>query len=264
MIRPFLLSCVAISVASQPLTAQTFDELIARGDSLHDALQPGYALSAYRDALGIDSARYAALWRYAREHIDVAKQLTDQQTEMRDSLYRVARHFAEAAIAVDSLRPEGHFMRAQALGRLSRTKGGKERVRFAREIYDEAARTLELDPDHDGAHHVLGAWHAEVQRLSGLTKFFAKTFLGGGFMDRASWDSAVTHLERAVARRPEYLYHRLDLAQVYIDLERFDAAQHQLQRIGELAPTSDVMDPEYQEEAAELLARLRERETGSR
>jgi tetratricopeptide (TPR) repeat protein len=252
--RALLTVCL---LATAPLHGQTFHAWIARGDSLLDALMPAAALEAYRQAFQTDPTSYVAMWKFARAQADVAKQLTDRQSERRDSLYGVARSYAEAAVSTDPTGAEGHFQLSVALGRLSRTKGGAARVQFAREIYNEAARALELDPTHDGAHHVLGAWHAEVLRLSGLARFFATTFLGGGFMQRASWDSAVAHLERAVDLRPGHIYHRLELAHVFADLERVDAAEQQLEQIARLPPMSDVMDPEYKEEAAELLARLR-------
>jgi len=227
-----------------------------RGDSLAAALDPAGALEAYRAAYQADQT-YAAMWKFARAQVDVAKQLEGKKTAaLRDSLYGVAVLYAEAAVRADSLDAEGHFMVANALGRLSRTRGGKERVRFAKTIYDEAAKATELDPEHDGAEHVLGAWHAEIERLSGMSKFFAKTFFGAGFLDRASWDSAVVHLERAVELRPDYLYHRLELAQVYRDVGRPEDAQRQLEAILRLPPTSDVLDPEYQEEARTMLQQL--------
>ncbi len=253
---------VVLGFFTRALTAQTrapsYAELMQRGDSLTDALQPVEALEAYRAAYLTDQ-RYEAMWKFAGAQVDVAKQLLghDQRT-LRDSLYGVARLYAEAAVRADSLDAEGHFMVANALGRLSRTRGGKERVRFAEIIYDEATRAIELDPAHDGAHHVLGAWHAEVKQLSGMTKFFAKTFFGAGFFDRASWDSSVTHLERAVELRPEYLYHRLELAQVYLALDRTSDARTQLEAVLRLNPTSDAADPEYQEEARAMLTELDE------
>ena len=54
----------------------------------------------------------------------------------------------------------------------------RARVRLARVIRDEALRATELNSQHDGALHVLGRWNAEIQRLPGITKFFAKTFPG--------------------------------------------------------------------------------------
>lgn len=251
-----LLHLAVGAAGSRALGAQSLDALLARGDSLHAVLQPAQALEAYRAAFLRDPTSYEAMWKFARSQIDVAKQLSNDHTTRRDSLYRVARLYAEAAVRTDSLAPAGHFMLALALGYQSRTKGGQERVRFAKEIYNEAARVLQLDGTHAGAHHVLGAWHAEIRRLSGLARFFAKTFLGGGFMERASWDSAAAHLEQAVMLEPEHVFHRLELAEIYVDIGRPAAAREQLQHIAGLPPTTDVLDPEYKRRAADLLARL--------
>ncbi len=253
-----LLVCTLL-VPLSPLCAQTYASHLARGDSLTEALEPALALEAYRAAFHAQQS-YEAMWKFGRAQVDVAKQLRGKDTEaLRDSLYGVARLYAEAAVRADSLDPEGHFMLANALGRLSRTRGGRERVRFAREIYDAAARAIALDPEHAGAYHVLGAWHAEIMRLSGLTKFFARTFLGAGFMGRASWDSAAAHLERSVALEPDYLYHRLELAQVYADVERYEDAGRALEAMLTLPPTSDVLDAEHVDEANRMLQELRER-----
>ncbi len=238
---------------------QTTPELILRGDSAFDALDPAAALEHYRAAHLADPQDYEAIWKFARSQIDVAKMLVDDSTEeRRDSLYGVAVAMAEGATYIDSLDAEGHAILASAIGRLSRTKGGKERVRYGREIYDEAARAIELNPGHDGAHHVIGAWHAEVMRLSGITKFFARTFMGGGFMDKASRDSAVSHLTRAVEIKPDYVFHHLELAEVLIDLERYDEARRELQIVLEL-PVSDVSDPKHKETAAALLEEIQGR-----
>lgn len=227
-----------------------------RGDSLTAALDAAGALEAYRAAYLADQT-YEAMWKFARAQVDVAKQLSGKKQEgLRDSLYGVAHLYAAAAVRADSSDAEGHFMVANALGQLSRTRGGKERVRFAKVIYDEAMTALAIDPDHDGAHHVLGAWHAEVKRLSGVAKFFAKTFFGAGFLDQANWDSSVVHLERAVELKPDYLFHRLELAQTYLDVDRVADARRQLEEVLRLPPTSDVSDPQYQDEARALLQRL--------
>lgn len=233
--------------------AQETEHHLLIGDSLAAQLKPQGALLHYQAALALDSTSYEALWKAAGAVIDIAKQLDgNAHQRTRDSLYLVARDYAERAIASDSLGADGHFMLAQALGRLARTRGGRERVRFGRLIYQAAVRALELNPAHDGAHHVLGAWHAEVKRLSSVTRFLAKTLLGAGFLSRAQWDSAVVHLQRAVELRPDYVYHRLELAHVYLDLKRFDAARAELRQIATL-PVSDVLDPRHHAEAARLL-----------
>jgi tetratricopeptide (TPR) repeat protein len=213
----------------------------------------------FQAALQADSTNYRALWRAGRAVVDVAKQITAEngpERKRRDSLYQLARSYAERAIRSDSNDAEGHYTLALALGRLSRTMGGRDRLRYGRIIRDKSIRALAINPDHDGAHHVLGAWNAEVKRLSGATKFLAKTLFGGGFLGAASWDSAVIHLDRAVTLNPRYIYHHLELAEVYRDIGRPAEAIPQLEAIQTL-PDGDVLDPQHRRRAAQLLKELR-------
>ena len=248
---------VALALVAHPQlgAAQTAAEHIALGDSATNALQPNVALRHFQGAMTLDSANYEANWKAARAIADVAKQIegnADSLKKRRDSLYTVGRGYAERAIRADSLGADGHYALAMVLGRLSRTKGSKERVRFAKVIFDEASRAVALNPNHDGAHHVLGAWNAEVKRLSGIQRFFAKALFGGGFMSVANWDDAVKHLEQAVALSPQHIYHRLELAEVYTDIGQYSKAREQLTAIPTL-PIHDVLDAQYKEDAAALL-----------
>jgi len=252
---------VALVLAAAPsqIAAQRPADHVALGDSATAALRPEVALRHFQAALALDSTNYEANWKAARAIADIAKQIegnADSLKKRRDSLYTVGRGFAERAIRADSLGADGHYAIAMVLGRLSRTKGSKERVRYAKLIFDEANRAVALNPNHDGAHHVIGAWNAEVKRLSGIQRFFAKALFGGGFMSVASWDEAVAHLERAVALNPEHIYHRLELAGVYVDLGQYSKAREQLTIIPTL-PIRDVLDAQYKEDAAALLADIK-------
>ncbi len=239
------LRCLPILVlAALPLAAQTAAEHIARGDSAQPFLHPDVALRHYQAALALDSLSFEANWKAARSISDVAKQLLgDSLKDRRDSLYSVGRTYAERALRTDSTRAEGHYAVALVLGRLSRTRGGKERVRFAKIIFDEATRAVQIDSTLDPAYHILGAWHAEVKRLSGFTRFFAKMLFGAGFMSRATWDDAVKNLERAVSLNPQHIYHRLELAEVFEDIGQYSKAREQYEKIATL-PIADAMDPE--------------------
>lgn len=240
------------------LVAQSPVDHIALGDSA-GLMHPDVALRHYQAALALDSMSYEANWKAARAIADVAKQIQDKPDSLknrRDSLYAVGRGYAERALRADSTKADGHYALAMVLGRLSRTKGSKERVRYAKIIYDEATKAVTINPDHDNAHHVLGAWNAEVKRLSGIQRFFAKALFGGGFMSVANWDDAVKHLERAIEINPRHIYHRLELAEVYTDLGRYSKARDLLQVIPTL-PDVDVLDAQYKRDAAALLEDIR-------
>src|SRR5438874_8987629 len=175
--------CLLAPLICGSLAAQSVAQHIAEGDSA-GLMHPDVQLRHYQAALAIDSLSYEANWKAARAIADVAKQIqgnADSLKLRRDSLYAVGRTYAERAIRADSTQADGHYALAMVLGRLSRTKGSKERVRYAKIIYDEATRAVQINPNHNFAHHVLGAWNAEVERLGSFQRFFAKTLFGGGF-----------------------------------------------------------------------------------
>ena len=250
--------CLLAPLIGTSLAAQTVTQHIAEGDHA-GLMHPDVQLVHYQAALAIDSTSYEANWKAARAIADVAKQIqgnADSLKRRRDSLYAVGRGYAERAVRADSTKPDGHYALAMVLGRLSRTKGSKERVRYAKIIFDEATKAVQIDSTYDLAHHVLGAWHAEVKRLSGFQRFFAKALFGGGFMDKANWPDAVRHLETAVRLAPNHIYHRLELAEVYTDLGQYSKAREQCQAIATL-PEADVMDGQYKKDAADLFTDIK-------
>jgi tetratricopeptide (TPR) repeat protein len=242
--------------AATPGLAQGVKDHVALGTAAFQVHDLGTALAHYEAALAIDSTAYEANWRASIVLLDQGEQIPDSvRSPERDSLYARAERLARRAVAADSLGADGHFALAAAVGRASLTMGKKERIRRARVIRDEAERTIALDPRHDGAYHILGRWNAEIMRLSGLSRFFAKTLLGGGIFSQASWEGAISNMEHAVALDPGRLYHRLELAEIYVDRKRYDDARAQLTEVAAL-PDREIMDSVYRREAAALEQRI--------
>ncbi len=245
-----------MACASPRLTAQSAADHVALGNAAMQVHDLRTALAHYDAALELDSTAYEANWRASIALLDEGEQIPDSvKSAERDSLYARAERLARRAVAADSTRAEGHFALAAAVGRASLTMGKKERIRRATVIRDEARRTLEIDPRHDGAYHILGRWNAEIMRLSGLSRFFAKNLLGAGVFGQASWEEAVSDMERAVALDPGRLYHRLELAEIYVDRKRYDDARSELAQLAAL-PDREIMDSVYRREAEALAAKI--------
>jgi regulator of microtubule dynamics protein 3 len=248
-----------VAGAHAPLAAQTVADHVAMGVAAIEARDLRTGLAHFETALALDSTDYAANWRAAFALLDEGELIPDTvRSAERDSLFARAEVLARRALAADSARPEGHFAVAATVGRASLTMGKKERIRRAKIIREEALRTLALDPSHDGAYHVLGRWNAEIMRLSGLSRFFAKSFLGAGIFSQASWEQAITNLQKAVELDPERIYHRLELARVYSDRKRYQEALDQLGRISSL-PDRELLDPLYRQRALALRRRIADR-----
>ena len=261
--RPWLILALAAGPLATRLVAQdapgsvTAAALVARGDSARNRFELPAALAAYEAALATDSMNYAANWKAALTLVDIGKETPDSiRDPARDGLYKRAETLSRRAVAIEPKQAEALFVLANAVGRAALTKSPKERVKSANEIYDYSTAALGIDHRHDGAYHVLGRWNAEIMRLSSVERFFAKSFMGGKRFGVASWDEAQKYLERAVELNPTFIYHRLDLAEVYIDRRKYAEARAQLEKIPSL-PRQDASDPMYVRDAHALLEQIR-------
>jgi tetratricopeptide (TPR) repeat protein len=240
------------AVPDVSLLAQQAVDHIGLGVAAVQARDLRTGLAHFETALAKDSTNYEANWRAAIVLLDLGDQIPDSvKSSERDSLYARAELLAARAVRADSNAADGHFALAAAVGKAALHMGKKDRIRRARVIRDEALHAIAINPRHDGAYHVLGRWNAEIMRLSGLSRFFAKSFLGAGIFKQASWNEAIANMEKAVELDPGRIYHRLDLAQIYVDRKRYADARHQLDEIAAL-PDREIMDSVYRRQAADL------------
>ena len=244
-----LLCAVARVAPAQPAAAH-----VALGNKERDARNATAALKHYEAALAVDSTDYDALRNAAYECVELGE--FDANAEHRTALYRSAEQYARRAVAANPRDADGHFQLAQALGRNALTMGVRDKIKLASEIRNEALAALATDPKHSGALHVMGVWNAEIMRLNGLSRTFARHFLGGKVFDAANWEDAQKYLEASVAADSLRIVHRLDLAAVYADRNQRAKAIEQYEWIAR-APVTDYNDPNYKADAMRRLTALR-------
>jgi tetratricopeptide (TPR) repeat protein len=241
---------LALMLWGQDTTAR---KNMALGDSLYTARNAPAALADYEAAIAADSMNYEALWKAARSAVDVAEFDTDK--DHRVGLYKQASAYARRAVAIHPDSSNPHFFLARALGREALTYGPGTRVKYAKEVRAEALAALQIDSTNPGALHVMGAWNAEICRLSGFSRFMAKNFLGGGIFSQASWKNATDYMEKSVKYDPNRIVHHLDLGKIYQDTGDKDKARAEYQFVIN-APVTDYNDGHYQDDARARLAKL--------
>ena len=193
-----------------------------------------------------------ALWKAAIAAVD-SGQFAPADRQSR--LYADAARWADSAARLAPRDPDARVVKAIAAGRKALSLGPRDRVQYAVLVRNEVLAALAIDPDHAGAHHVLGMWHAEILRLNPVARFAAKTLLGASVFGEADWEKAQRALERAVALEPDRITHRLDLAGVLADRGNVAGARTQYEWIAR-ATAREYNDKTYQRLAAERLRAL--------
>jgi len=248
------IASMLVGLAATKADGQSVADEIVSGDRERAALNVASALKHFEAALTLQRDNYDALVKAAQAAVELGE--FNANAAQRTALYASAEQYARRALAANPSSAEAHFELAQALGRNALAQSARDRIKFAREVREQALEALKLDPQHSGALHVMGMWNAEVMRLNALSRLIAKRFLGGQVLGEANWDSAQRYLEQAVAADPSRIVHRLDLGEVYADRHETAKATEQLEWVAR-APVTDYNDPNYKKAADRRLRDLR-------
>jgi tetratricopeptide (TPR) repeat protein len=243
----------ALIAGTSGVAAQSAADLIALGDAAYEERRQEDALEHFVRAIAAEPANYEALWKASRSEIELAEITANRPA--REALLAAGQQHAEAAIRARPDDAQGHFSLARAAGRRALSVGVQDRIRFSRIVRGAALAALKIEPTHSGALHVLGMWHAEIMRMSGAARMFARAFLGAKVFSVASWDEAQRLLEASVQHDPRRIIHRLDLAGIYADRGDTKRAREMYLWIAS-APIVEPNDGLYKSQAAERLKRL--------
>ena len=251
-----LLTCVdglSGQVAQEGEGDATEVAALARVDSLYSALDASASLVAAETLATADPDGPAA-WRAARAAVSLGM-LADGD-EAQNEWYRRGEAHAARAVAADSASLDALFWLTAAKGRLALQAGSGDAARLGNEVWRHTHRMLAMDPDHAGAHNVLGKLQYEVMTLSRVERFLAKMILGDNeALDGSTWEGAETHLRRALALDPEAVLYHYDLARMLIRHGREDEGIMELRTVLEL-PVRYPSDAGIKDDARRRLERL--------
>ncbi|MEX2531862.1 MAG: tetratricopeptide repeat protein [Gemmatimonadota bacterium] len=169
--------------------------------------------------------------------------------------FRNAEELAREALALSPAKPEARWWLVVALGLTAQESPLLRRIGLVRELRAQTESLLEEAPNHPGGHHAMGRLHAAVSRLDPVSRGLITLLAGGDELDAASWDTAESHLRRALELEPGAPHHSVELARILRDRGQPDEAYREAERA--LAATADTpLAHWYRGWAAELLEEL--------
>lgn len=216
-------------------------------DSLRQAGDFQAALRRLQPLRNDHPEQVEVLWRLVYTWVDLGQKADG--TSQRAQYYANALDAAEAGLAADSSSARAHLAVAVAEGRAALDAGTRERIERSRAVKRHADRAIALDSTLDGAYHTRGRWHREVEDIGFFQRAIVKTVYGG--LPESSIEQAVQDFQTAIRLHDE-VFHRLELAKTYLQMDRPDEARRELRTALNMSD-SDPFAPRYKEEAQELL-----------
>lgn len=219
-------------------------QLLARAEAAFAARQTfddGQAVAAlYQDVLALDADNIDALLRLAELAYWLGEVVEDEPAlpHLQEGLT-----YAERASEVDDANPNAHYWRGVLMGRIGEERGILQSLFMVGDIMRAVERTLELDPEHGGAHLLA----SQVYRKA-----------PGWPLSLGNRAKALEHALEAVRLNPDATNRMLNLAEAYLNDRQRDKAIETLQQVLEmrLTPGDEVTSQMDKDRAAELLDEL--------
>ncbi|WP_395748908.1 tetratricopeptide repeat protein [Prosthecobacter sp.] len=247
------LLCVAFTLVV-PLSlssAQTFEELIAKGDIYDTTFEANRALNYYLQAEKLAPENVPLLLRIARQYRYLLSSARSSEEKIRYGNSSLGYGLRAAKLAPSN--SEAQLSPAITYGKMLPYESSKIQVEVTPLIKAAADKAIRLDPKNDTAWHVLGRWHQVLANVGAV-----KRALGGliyGKLPVTTNEAAVKCFVQAIAINPRRLRHYIELGHTYAQMGNTTEARRYLEK-GLAMPNKEHDDPELKTKGRETLAKL--------
>ena len=187
--------------------------VVERADALYFAGQPQEAFVVLSDHLTDHPDDYDALWRSVRSSLVIG--VAGEGWRSQNPWFDGGMALGDRAVEVRPDGVEGRYWRGAVTGRRAKNAVAEYGAELAQKAYEDARTILALEPEHGGAHNILGKIFFEIMSLSRIERFVGRTFVRTDALRKSSWAEAELHLEAAAADWPEWVLFQYDLGELY-------------------------------------------------
>lgn len=175
-----------------------------------------------------------AYWRMAR--FKAWEGAIAKESSEKLKLFKEAEGWARKGIEANPENVEAHFWLGVAYGRIGETQGIFKSFSLIEPIRHEMDEILKLNPNHAGAHHLLGVMYRKLP-----------WFKGG------SNKKSLEELQKSIALNNANTLYHLDLAKTYLAMNKTDEAWQELEKVRTIAPPFDPVEAEIDKKMADHL-----------
>lgn len=139
-----------------------------------------------------------------------------------------ALEYAERAITEHPDHHGGYLSSCISKGRLALFTDNRTKARLAKEAQEAAHKALELGPDNDLSHHLMGRWHYEMAKINVVMRTLVRVMYGTS-LRTGTREDALAAYRRAIELAPHRLVHHVEAGRVLTELGQADEARRVLQ-----------------------------------
>jgi tetratricopeptide (TPR) repeat protein len=228
-----------------------YKDYIAKGDESYNKFDNVEALSYYEQALKIAPNNFEILLRLVKTYNAAGEEYYEYRKRTEAEYYinkaletadKFKNKFPDSSAAYSYL--------AMSNGNIALFRGGKEKIKYAKLVEDNAKKSISMNPNAYLPYIILGIYYREIAGLSWLERAFANTFLGG--VPSGSYEESVSMLKKALSIDQNMIVANFQLAKTYRQMEMESEEKTLLQKVLKL-PIRDFRDKFAKEKAQKRL-----------
>jgi tetratricopeptide (TPR) repeat protein len=246
---PFLL--ILLFFNHTMILPNSFDELISKGDSLYAQSDMQNALNYYEQAYIIDSSDYHLLFKLTRVCNDLGEHYYELHNE--ESSEKVVYNGVDYAERFYSLYPDSakvYTYLAWSFGNQALFEGGKEKIKLAHKIKDNATKAISMDSTDYLPYLILGIYNRQIGALGWFERLFANTFFGD--VPEGSFEESEKLMLKALELQPGIVIATFHLSLTYKEMGEEEKEIEMLKKVLEL-PDLNFRDTFAKRKAKERL-----------
>lgn len=199
--------------------------LMERGCAYERDLDVRAAVQCFEEAVRLSPCNLVTLCMAAKQWSDLTFYYDVRSDRERQLVNLKALEYAERAISCHPSDAGGYLGACISKGRLALFCDNRTKVKLAKEAREAAATALQLGPDNDLAHHLMGRWHYEMSKLNVVVRTVVRIMYGTS-LQPGTREDALEAYRQAATLAPHRLVHHVEAGRVAMELGHISDARN--------------------------------------
>jgi tetratricopeptide (TPR) repeat protein len=221
---------IQIIIFTSLLHSQADKGYIAQGDEYTAKFDNLNAVKSYEEAYKFSPNSYDVLTRITLAYNDEGEELLNLRKKDEAEKYIeqgikyaeiLQKKFPDSALSYTYL--------ALTYGNMAIFKGGKDKIRYADKVRQNALKAIKMNPDNYFPYIILGMYYREAAGLTWYEKIFAKTFLGG--IPEGTYQQSIQMFDKALSLDSNLIVADYQLSKTYRNMGEKDQEINLLKKV---------------------------------
>jgi tetratricopeptide (TPR) repeat protein len=226
-------------------------DYIEKGDESYSKFNNVEALNYYEKAYSITHDNFDVLLRLVKTYNAAGEEYYEYKKRTEAEYY--INKAIELADEFKNKFPDSsavYSYLAMSNGNIALFKGGKEKIKYANLVEQNAQKSISMNPNAYLPYIILGIYYREIAGLSWLERAFANTFLGG--VPTGSYEESEKMFKKVLSIDHNMVVANFQLALTYRKMNREAEAKELLKKVL-ILPVRDFRDKFAKEKANKWL-----------